>query len=64
MAGKTNTKQICVYKTQRALLEFMDDTRYEKEPMASPHTLMSRIRLNAKDYSKVGYRLFSDNEQS
>lgn len=52
MAGKTNTKQICVYKTQRALLEFMDDTRYEKEPMASPHTLMSRIRLNAKDYSK------------
>ena len=50
--GKTNTKQICVYKTQRALLEFMDDTRYEKEPMASPHTLMSRIRLNAKDYSK------------
>lgn len=52
MAGKTNTKQICVYKTQRALLEFMDDTRYEKEPMASPHPLMSRIRLNAKDYSK------------
>lgn len=52
MAGKTNTKQICVFKTKKALLEIMDDTRYEKEPMAWPHTTMSRIRLHAKDYSK------------
>ena len=51
MAGKTNTKQICVYKTKKALLEFMDDTRYEKEGMAWPHTPTSRIRINAKDYS-------------
>lgn len=52
MPGKTNSKQICAYKTQKALLEFMDDTRYYKEPMAWPHTMMSRIRMNAKDYSK------------
>lgn len=52
MAGKTNTKQICVYKTKKALLEFMDDTRYEKDAMAWPHTPMSRIRINAKDYSQ------------
>ncbi len=52
MAGKTNTKQICVFKTQKSLLEFMDDTRYEKEPMAWPHSPMSRIRINAKDYSE------------
>lgn len=52
MAGKTNTKQICVYKTKKALLEFMDDTRYEKDAMAWPHNTMSRIRINAKDYSK------------
>lgn len=52
MAGKTNTKQICVFKTKKALLEIMDDTRYEKEPMAWPHTTMSRIRMHAKDYSK------------
>ena len=52
MAGKTNTKQICVFKTKKALLEFMDDTRYESEPMAWPHSPMSRIRINAKDYSK------------
>lgn len=51
MAGKTNTKQICVFKTKKALLEFMDDTRYEKEAMAWPHSPMSRIRINAKDYS-------------
>ena len=51
MAGKTNTKQICVFKTKKALLEFMDDTRYEKDAMAWPHSLMSRIRINAKDYS-------------
>lgn len=51
MAGKTNTKQICVYKTKKALLEFMDDTRYEKESMAWPHSPMSRIRINVKDYS-------------
>lgn len=52
MAGKTNTKQICVFKTEKVLLEFMDDTRYEKDAMAWPHTPMSRIRINAKDYSK------------
>ncbi len=52
MAGKTNTKQICVFKTQKMLLEFMDDTRYDKEPMAWPHTPMSRIRVQAKDYSE------------
>jgi len=52
MAGKTNTKQICVFKTKKALLEFMDDTRYESVPMAWPHSPMSRIRINAKDYSK------------
>ena len=52
MAGKTNTKQICVFKTKKALLEFMDDTRYESVPMAWPHSTVSRIRINAKDYSK------------
>lgn len=52
MTGITNTKQICVYKTTKALMEFMDDTRYEREGMAWPHTPMSRIRINAKDYSK------------
>lgn len=52
MPGKTNSRQICAYKTQKALLEFMDDTRYYKEAMAWPHTMMSRIRVNAKDYSK------------
>ena len=52
MAGKTNTKQICVFKTKKALLEFMDDTRYEKNAMAWPHNSMSRIRIDAKDYSK------------
>ena len=51
MAGKTNTKQICVFKTQKALVEFMDDTRYEKEAMAWPHSSTSRIRIHAKDYS-------------
>lgn len=57
MAGKTNSKQICVIKTQKALLEFMDDTRYEKDPMAWPFTPTSRIRLQAKDYSEgVGER--------
>lgn len=52
MAGKTNSKQICVFKTKKALLEFMDDTRYEKDAMAWPHNSMSRIRINAKDYSR------------
>ena len=57
MAGKTNSKQICVIKTQKTLLEFMDDTRYEKDPMAWPFTPTSRIRLHAKDYSEgVGER--------
>ena len=52
MAGKTNTRQICVFKTKKALLEFMDDTRWEKDAMAWPHSPMSRIRINAKDYSE------------
>lgn len=52
MPGKTNTKQICVFKTQKTLIEFMDDTHYEKEAMAWPHTYTSRLRINAKDYSK------------
>ena len=52
MAGKTNTKQICVFKTQKVLIEFMDDTRYESTAMAWPHSTMSRIRINVKDYSK------------
>ena len=57
MAGKTNSKQICVLKTQKTLLEFMDDTRYEKDPMAWPFSPTSRIRLHAKDYSEgVGER--------
>ena len=30
----------------------MDDTRYEKDAIAWPHTPMSRIRINAKDYSQ------------
>ncbi len=51
MAGKTNYKQIAVYKNRKALIEFMDDTRYEKDAMAWPHTPTSRIRLSAKDYS-------------
>lgn len=52
MPGKTNTKQICVFKTQKTLIEIMDDTHYEKDPMAWPHTYTSRLRINAKDYSK------------
>lgn len=48
----TNTKQIAVYKNRKALIEFMDDTRYEKKPTAWPHSHMSRIRINAKDYSE------------
>lgn len=60
MAGKTNTKQICVFKTKKALLEFMDDTRYEKEAMAWPHSPMSRIRINAKDYSNGTGALATD----
>ncbi len=52
MAGKTNSKQISVFKTTKSLLEFMDDTQYTKEAMAWPHTSTSRIRINAKDYSK------------
>ncbi|MBO4694284.1 MAG: hypothetical protein J5659_07845 [Clostridia bacterium] len=48
----TNTKQIAVYKNKKALIEFMDDTRYEKKPSAWPHAGMSRIRINAKDYSE------------
>lgn len=51
MTGKTNYKQIAVYKNKKALIEFMDDTRYEKGAMAWPHSPTSRIRLAAKDYS-------------
>ena len=57
MAGKTHTKQICVFKTQKTLLEFMDDTRYDKEARAWPFATTSRIRLHAKDYSEgIGER--------
>ena len=52
MARATNTKQIAVFKTRKGLLEFMDDTKYTSEAMAWPHTYVSRIRINAKDYSK------------
>lgn len=52
MAGKTHSKQICVFKTPKALLEFMDETKYEREPMAWPHSGTSRIRVHAKDYSE------------
>ena len=52
MAGKTHSKQICVFKTPKALLEFMDETKYENEPMAWPHSGTSRIRVHAKDYSE------------
>ena len=52
MAGRTHSKQICVFKTQKTLIEFMDDTRYEKEPKAWPFAPTSRIRLQAKDYSE------------
>lgn len=57
MAGRTHSKQICVFKTQKTLIEFMDDTRYEKEPKAWPFAPTSRIRLQAKDYSEgIGER--------
>ena len=57
MAGRTHSKQICVFKTQKTLIEFMDDTRYEKEPKAWPSAPTSRIRLQAKDYSEgIGER--------
>lgn len=48
----TYYKQIGVYKTQKALLEFIDDTRYDTEVMAWPHLRTSRIRISMKDYSK------------
>lgn len=51
MAGKTNYKQIAVYKNKKPLIEFIDETRYEKGTTAWPHTPTSRIRLAAKDYS-------------
>jgi len=57
VAGRTHSKQICVFKTQKTLIEFMDDTRYEKEPKAWPFAPTSRIRLQAKDYSEgIGER--------
>ena len=57
MAGRTHSKQICVFKTQKTLIEFMDDTRYEKDPKAWPFAPTSRIRLQAKDYSEgIGER--------
>lgn len=52
MAGNTNYKQIAVYKNRKALIEFTDDTRYEKKAMAWPFERTSRIRVNAKDYSE------------
>lgn len=48
----TYYKQIGVYKTQKALLEFIDDTRYDTEVLAWPHLRTSRIRISMKDYSK------------
>lgn len=48
----TNYKQIAAYKTQKTLIEFKDDTRYDTEAMAWPHLRTSRIRINMKDYSK------------
>lgn len=48
----TYYKQIGVYKTQKALLEFIDDTRYDTEILAWPHLRTSRIRIGMKDYSK------------
>lgn len=51
MAGKTHSKQIAVFKTSKALLEFMDESKFEKEAMAWPYAGSSRIRIHAKDYS-------------
>ena len=48
----TYYKQIGVYKTRKALLEFLDDTRYDTEILAWPHMRSSRIRIGMKDYSK------------
>lgn len=48
----TYYKQIGVYKTQKVLLEFLDDTRYDSEILAWPHMRSSRIRVGMKDYSK------------
>ena len=48
----TYYKQIGVYKTKKALLEFLDDTRYDSEILAWPHMRSSRIRVGMKDYSK------------
>lgn len=48
----TYYKQIGVYKTKKALLEFLDDTRYDSEILAWPHMRSSRIRIGMKDYSK------------
>ena len=48
----TYYKQIAVYKTTKALLEFVDDTRYDTQIMAWPHLRNSRIRIGVKDYSK------------
>ena len=48
----TYYKQIGVYKTQKVLLEFLDDTRYDSEILAWPHMRSSRIRIGMKDYSK------------
>ena len=51
MAGKTHSKQIAVFKTAKALLEFMDESKFEKDAMAWPYAGSSRIRIHAKDYS-------------
>lgn len=54
----TYYKQIGVYKTTKALLEFIDDTRYDTEVIAWPHLRTSRIRIGMKvDAVNVFYNL-------
>jgi len=60
MAGKTHSKQIAVFKTSKALLEFMDESKFEKEAMAWPYAGSSRIRVHAKDYSEGVGELATD----
>lgn len=60
MAGKTHSKQIAVFKTSKALLEFMDESKFEKEAMAWPYAGSSRIRIHAKDYSEGVGELATD----
>lgn len=60
MAGKTHSKQIAVFKTSKALLEFMDESKFEKDAMAWPYAGSSRIRVHAKDYSEGVGELATD----